>query len=559
VIRVMTLICAAMVVVACAPPDPASPSQGTEPREAVVVPQRALVLAIPTEPAVLEPSMNAGAFNADFDVLTNGFLAYLTPEQQPMPYLAEELPTLERGTWKLLPDGRMETTYKLKRTATWQDGAPITAHDFVFAHRVRTDPEVPAHTAEIERRISRVQAVDDYTLFLDWKQPYSYAGMVHQDYMAPLPRHLIEAMYLTEKERFINGPHWRDEYVGSGPYRVESWQQGAEMVLRAFPGFVLGKPPIDQVNIKFITDRNTILASLRAGAIHTAFNMDYEHGRSLEDAAWLGVVEYWRGNPRHILFQMRDWGNTQRAVHDVRVRRALMHAFDREAMVESLYAGKAPVWDVWFDSSDPAFAAVDRAISKYEYDARKAEMLLREAGWIKGPDGIARNAQGAPLNMSILTNSDDQEALIAGDYWKAVGAPTEMLALTPAQSSDGEYRSKFPAASYSRRGLGYDSLPGATSPHISTPENRWSGFNRSGYSNPILDDVLTRALASVEPREREHLYVEAFRAWTADAAINVTHLQPRVIAYPSEVRGPKQPWVGDTTFIWNLWEWAWTR
>lgn len=559
--RAGALFLTALSLVACATTGPASPGQPASGPEPLAAPQKPLILALRNEVNSLEPSMNGGGNNADFDALTNAYLAYLTPEQQPVPYLAQDLPSLEKGTWKLLPDGRMETTYTLKKHATWHDGAPITAHDFVFAHRVRNDREFPSNTAELERRIGEARAIDDYTLFLDWKEPYLWAGMVHGEYLAPLPRHFLEEMYLTEKDKFINGPHWREEYVGSGPYGVESWQPGVEIVFRAHPRFVFGKPLIDQVVLKFIGDSNTIVANLLAGTVDSSFNttaIAFSQAKALEEAGWPGTVEYWRGNPRLIEFQMRDWGNHQKAVLDVRVRRALVHAIDRQAIVDGLYDGKAPVWDFWLDSSDLAFPAVDRAVTKYGYDPRKAEALLSEAGWPKGSDGIARNPSGDPLSMSLMNftqETDVLEGVLIGGYWKAAGAPTEQIGVAPAQLPDREYRTKFPAASYGRRGLGYRSLLFTTP----SPENRWSGFNYSGYSNPVVDEFLPRALATVDPKEREALYVEAFKAWTADAVIAITHLQPRPMVYARELAGPKHTWVGESAMIWNSWEWKWWR
>jgi peptide/nickel transport system substrate-binding protein len=545
---------------ACGGPGPAGSGQ-TQSSDGAVGPQKPLVIAFRNEPHVLEPSMSSGGSNADFDGLANGYLAYLTAQQQPVPYLAQELPSLEKGTWRLLPDGRMETTYTLKKSATWHDGAPITAHDFVFAHQVRNDREVPANTADVERRISTARALDDYTLFLDWKEPWIWAGMIHGDFMAPLPRHLLEQMYGDDKERFINGSHWRDEYVGSGPYRVEAWQPGVEIVFRAHAGFVFGKPPIDQIVTKFIGDPNTIVANLRAGTVDSAFNnsvIGFAQSKALEEANWPGTVEYWRGNPRYLEFQTRDWGNHQKAVLDVRVRRALLHSIDRQALVDGLYDGKAHVWDFWLDSSDVAFPAVDRAVTKYAFDPNRSESLLREAGWTKGPDGIARNAQGEPLSMSLLNFNQDldvAEGVVLMGYWKAAGAPTEQVGLAPAQLSDGEFRTRFPAASFNRRSLGYRALSFTTP----TPENRWSGFNYSGWSNPVVSELLPRALATVDPGERESLYVEVFKAWTDDAVLAITHLQPRPMAFARGLRGPKETWVGDSAMIWNPWEWEWQR
>ncbi len=554
-----------LLLVACSPSAPAleRARDGMPPAAADARPAaaRTLVLAIATEPGTLDPSQGAGSGNADYAALTNAALAYLTPEHEPRAYLAEVLPTVAQGTWQVFADGRMETTYTLRRSARWHDGEPVTAHDFVFGHRVRMDPEMPATKAEVDRRMSRVEARDDRTLVIEWDSPYLWAGMISGADFPALPRHTLGELYVTDKDGFIGGPHWREQYLGDGPYKLERWDPGIELVLRAHEGFALGRPPIEQIRIRFIADPNAIVANLLAGTVDAAFHssIGFPQNQALEQAGWDGTTEYWRGNPRFLEFQMRDWGNQQPAVRDVRVRRALLHAIDRQALVDGLYAGKAPVHHVWLAPSDPAFPAVDRAITKYAYDPARAEALLGEAGWTKSADGIARNAEGHLLTVPMLNGAaemDQLEAAAVVNQWKAVGVASEIHPLTRSQQRDGEYRSKFPAVAYNRRGIAYDDMVWLSS-RLSGPDNRWSGANRSGYVNATLDRLWPRVTATIDPKEREGILVEALRAMTADAAVTPTHLQPQAMAYRAGLTGPKQPWVGESAQIWNPWEWRW--
>src|SRR5438093_500626 len=112
----LAIVSTMLLLAACAPMGPTSPlaksAQGASPQSSTV--QRPLVVTFSSEVDVLEPSMNSGSGNRDVDALTNSFLAYMTPQQQPMPFLAEELPSIDKGTWRVFEDGHMETTYKLK-------------------------------------------------------------------------------------------------------------------------------------------------------------------------------------------------------------------------------------------------------------------------------------------------------------------------------------------------------------------------------------------------------------------------------------------------------------
>jgi peptide/nickel transport system substrate-binding protein len=548
------------LAVACAGAVPANPNQ-TGRQEAAAPPAKPVVIGFSEEPPNLEPSFGAGGRSREYAALLSGFLAYLSPEQQPVPFLAEELPSLEKGTWTVLPDGRAETTYRLNRRATWHDGKPVTAHDFVFAHQVHLDPAIPATRIEVDRRMAAVQAIDDYTLFIQWTEAYLWAGMVFSPYFAALPRHLLEELYLTDPAAFINGPHWNREFVGTGPYKVERWEQGVELVLRAHEGFVLGKPQVELLILKFVADGNTIVANLLSGSVDVAFysGLGFTQARALEEASWPGAVEYWRGSADWIEFQTRDWGNLQRAVLDLRVRQALIHAIDRRSIIEGLYAGKAAIHHFWLAVDDPAFAAVDRVAHKYDYDPGRAAALLRDAGWTRGGDGQLRDAAGEVLSLPLVseyTEIEQKQATVVADNWKALGIPPEVKVLTVGQQRDLEFRSKLAAVGARNRSLGYESMVW-TSDQVTTAENRWRGNNNVGYVNPVVEELWPRVMVTPDPKQRESLLVEAIRAMTADAVINVTNLQPRAIAYRAGLAGPRHPWSGEGAFTWNAWEWYW--
>jgi peptide/nickel transport system substrate-binding protein len=541
---------------------PAAPSSAIAPGQPAREPaaRKGIVLAISREPTSIEPSLQPQ--NREWSALSSGFLASFSRDQQgPVPYLAEELPSVEKGTWKTLPDGRMETTYTLKKNATWHDGAPITAHDFVFGWTARSDPDMPVHSVNVERRLERAEAIDDHTLFLTWKEPYLWAGMTHLPDFAPLARHKLEQMYREDKPAFLDGPHWREQFIGSGPFRVVSWDPGVELHFSAYDKFVLGKPGVDDVRVKFIGDANTIVANLLSGEIDASFSVSigFPQGQALEQAGWNGKVEYWMGNPRIVEFQGRDWGDTQRAVFDARVRRAALYAIDRQSIVDGIYAGRAWVAYFWLSPLDPSYRAVDQAVAKYEYSPTRAEALLREAGWTRGADGVARNTAGEALYIPIMnqpTEADQIEAAVVVDNWKGVGINSDTYRLSQAEIRDNELRSKFPGMSYGRRNLSLENMVW-TERQVSRAEARWSGQNRPGYVNRTLDEMWANVLGSTDQKEREGWLVQALKIMQDDAMVTLTHLNADVMAYSAGIVGPQEQAVVNTSRIWNVWEWRW--
>ena len=104
-----------------------------------------MVIAVRAEPGTLalKPlSSGSGTSFATGQRVFNATLGIVDGEGVPRPYLAEALPQLNTDTWRLFPDGTMQTTHRLKATAVWQDGTPLSADDFVFAWQVYTEPQI---------------------------------------------------------------------------------------------------------------------------------------------------------------------------------------------------------------------------------------------------------------------------------------------------------------------------------------------------------------------------------------------------------------------------------
>src|SRR5262249_24394537 len=101
---------------------------------------RTLTMAVKYEVPELAPKLPASSGPNTTRRLFNAFLTLIDDAGRQRPYLAQSLPELNTDTWRVFADGRMETTYHLRPGATWQDGAPLTAEDFVFAYQVYREP-----------------------------------------------------------------------------------------------------------------------------------------------------------------------------------------------------------------------------------------------------------------------------------------------------------------------------------------------------------------------------------------------------------------------------------
>src|SRR5438093_118822 len=273
---VVALVAVVVLWSGCAP-SPAPTSRPGEAPAAQVPP--ALAPAAPTsnrtltivninEPVSLNARPLAETFISYFTVrqIFNASLAVLDQRALPRPRLAEAVPQLNTDSWRVLPDGRMETTWKLKPDLVWHDGTPLSAEDFVFAWRLYSTPELGVAVAAPINQMEEVSAPDPRTVVIRWKQVTPQADQLEPDAFGPLPRQVLEERFKAKAwEAIITHPFWTRDFIGLGPFRLTNWEPGAFIEAEGFDRFVEGRAKISRLKIVFRNDVNAALASLLSG------------------------------------------------------------------------------------------------------------------------------------------------------------------------------------------------------------------------------------------------------------------------------------------------------
>ena len=400
----------------CAAPAPSGGAASSGAPEQRVT--KKLVAAIRGDLRTLSEALNNGlggsvAGTREVDLLVNAGLGVIDSAGQHRPRLAEVVPTIENGRWKLFADGRMETTWSLRREAVWHDGEPFTAGDLLFATRVAQDADLPLARSPGYPVVDTVEAPDPYSLVVTWKQPFIDADMLFTQRSSPtvmpLPRHVLEGPYgAGDKNAFLAHPYWTQGFVGTGAYRLRSWTLGSNVVLEANDRYVLGRPKLDLIEVRFILDTNVIVANVLAGEVQLTVG----RGLTIEQAILV------RGEWRHgtvdtpLIQHTSMWPqflNPDPAVMlDLRFRRALYHALDRQQIVDIFLGGLVPVADSIINPDMPEFSAIDPHATRYPYDPNAARRLLEEVPSIsKEADGFYyERATGRRISVEITTRAD---------------------------------------------------------------------------------------------------------------------------------------------------------
>jgi peptide/nickel transport system substrate-binding protein len=562
---------AAIVLVAfagCGPtaPSGAGQSSGTANREQRV--SRTLVMAVRYEPQSLAvvPLRDTGSGVSSTTRLFNAELDLKDGKSEIRPYLAEALPKLNTDSWRVLPDGRMETTYTLKPNLTWQDGAPFSAEDFAFAWKVYSNPTFGLSEGPPLKQMEDVTARDARTVVVRWRETYPDAGALETGFQ-PLPRHILADQYeRLDTEAFIALPFWTSEYVGVGPYRVQRLEPGALIEGLAFDGHVLGRPKIDRVVVRFFADENVAFTNLLAGEVQlaTGRSLRFEHGSTLK-RDWLidkkGTVLFAPDTSRFVASQFRPDLVAPRDLLDARVRKALVSSIDRDALNTVMFEGDGDMSDLFLTrysryervpDMDRAMTEAQRNVAHYPFDERRTAEYMASAGYTKGASGAFTNANGERFSMEVWNHTSpqyDKELAIMVDTWNKVGFEAKPHVLSAAALRDGQLRSSFPALYIASSGR----LQSFVQVSIPNPGNRWSGSNRGSWANQEYEGLWTAFNSTLDPDQRLGQLIGMLKIMNDELPAWVLYFNASIAAHTASLKGPDNGSLD--TDVWNIHEW----
>ena len=308
-----------------------------------------------------------------------------------VPVLAAELPTLANGGVVLTKGGGMDVTWKLRPGVTWHDGRPHTSADVKFTADAMIKGDWKPESTDGFDRIMSVDTPDSLTAVVHYKEVY--APYLMQFLRGTLPKHLLEGRDIDKATDYNRSP------MGTGPYRVAEWKTGEYVLLERAPHYWRGPtyPKIGRILFRFLPNTTTRINQLKAGEVHLVPLVPWDKVRELKAVPALRLNQVLGNGYEHVTLNQRRFP----PFADVRVRRALAHAIDRELLVRTILEGLVTTVN---GPIQPLSWAYEPKVATYAFDPAKAKALLDEAGWKTGPDGI-RLKDGKPLTFTIITQA----------------------------------------------------------------------------------------------------------------------------------------------------------
>jgi len=505
-----------------------------------------LVIGVSQFPTGLHPNLNSHATTSYVLGMAHRPFTTSDADWETICLLCTELPDEANGTARLweTEDGTpgRAIDYAIRPDAVWGDGTPVTTRDVLFVYDMGRDETVGFGNLEMYRNIEKVEVHDDkrFTLFIN-RRDCEYQGI--NDFRV-VPAHLEAALADDRAEyryRTLYETDPTNPGLYFGPYRVTRVEPGATIVLEPNETWWGEPPAFKRIVVRTIENTAALEANLLSGEIDMIAG---EAGITLDQGL---AFEKRHGDDYQVIFQPGliyehiDVMLDNPVLADVRVRRALMYATDREAISERLFEGRQPVAHGGVNPLDSVYYA---DVPKYEFDPQRAIALLEEAGWSEVVDGVRQNAAGERLSFVIMSTAGNRirelVQQVLQSQWRAVGIeltirnePPRVLFGETIRQRNFDHLAMFAWIS-SPQNIPWTTLHSSMIP---TADNNWSGQNYTGYVEPEMDTALTRVREECGDEVQDELWAEIQTRYAEDLPALPLYFRANVFVLPKWLEG----------------------
>ena len=458
------------------------------------------------DPDSLNPLFSYVERQIDLGQLYCETLVTLNDRNQIVPMLALQVPS--RGNGGISADGKT-LVYHLRHGVRFADGVELTSKDVAFTYRAILDPRNPVVDTEAYRAITALETPDRYTVRIRLHHPWAAAAgelFAASDFaFGILPAHAFSSTDVSRAD-------WNAHPFGSGPFRVVRWVRGDEIDL--VPNrYAWRRPRLHRLVFKVVADSNARFDAFRAHEldVDNLTILEVPEARTLHDAALVSVL---RNGFDYLGFQ-----TAKPPTDDVRVRRAIVEAIDRSALIRNTYLGLRPI----LNTEIPAVLwAHDPTVRPLPFDPVRAARELDAAGWHLAGDQRVKN--GVPLDVELISDTRDYnrriQAIVQRDLAQVgVGVTIRMYPNTimyaPASSGGIQYGGRF--------NIMADNLYGGSDPEQS---EQWTcakrppeGANMARFCDPAYDIAYDSQRLTLDRTQRARFFATMQRRIRDEAVL----------------------------------------
>jgi peptide/nickel transport system substrate-binding protein len=428
-----------------------------------------LVIAFDGSPTNLDPRVGTDTYSGRIWDMSASGLIKLTPSGDFTADVAQKWET---------PDDKT-IVFHLNPSAKFQDGRLVTSKDFKFSFDSMMAPAFQSAKKSGYSAVSSFEAPDDHTLIVKLSEPN--AGIFDN-----FPYMLVPQG--ADPNVFSKTP------ILAGAYRVTEFKTDERVTLKAFDGWVGGKPNIPNVIVRIIPDATTRVLELRRGTVNFEINsVPYDQVDQFKKDAAFKVMTSHGGAWQYIAFNLKD-----PILAKKEVREAIAYAIDRNRIVRDLLHGYGEVTDTMFP---PGHWARSGNLPTHPFDPNKAKQLLDAAGY-------KQNGAAPRFKLTFRASTDaetNQQAEMIQQMLKDVGIDMQIQSSEFGTFMEDIKNGRFQLFSLRRSGI---SDPDFYYTIFHSKSLAPNGQNRGYYVNPKVDQLIEQGRATFDRAKRKAIYDE---------------------------------------------------
>lgn len=477
---VFGLVCIMTLGLQAAPaPQPGAPQRGGT-----------LVVVGAVKPDMLDPSIHFNTLANRISRNTHDSLVSMENPNKFVPALAER--------WEVAKDFKTFTFF-LRKDVKFHDGTPLTAEAVKATWERSLDPANNAAQSQLFGKSPKIETPNPSTVRISFAEPHPrFLQQVSLPQLGPGS----PAAWQRMGQAYLMSP------VGTGPFKVEAWQGENTLILARHTDYKWGPsygqnrgaPYVDRIIFRFVPEEAARTLALERREIHIAEEPARQSVNTYQSDQRFQIVQFQvPGLPQNWPFNTTRWPS-----YELAVRRAVVHAIDRERIAKVAFFGTVNVAYGPLTQSNWAFWP--QAKNYHRYDPKRSIEILEGAGFKKNASTGFYEKDGKPLRMRLVTSStDDQvkQGTMVQAMLREVGIDLVVEAMSTAASFARYRNNDYELA---RHGLNTVDPDGLSFAYHSQQVTTAAVSNRGRLSFKALDLMLERGRAATETEERRRVY-----------------------------------------------------
>ena len=452
-------------------------------------------------------------------------------------------------SWENSPDNKV-TTFHLREGVTWHDGKPFTAEDVLFSYEAAMDPDVDAiNKRPAFAKVAKVVKVDDLTVRVTWKEPYSPGFGAWVFYI--MPKHVYQ--YAKGKGEEFNKNPKNSVPVGTGPFKFQEWKRGEKVVLKANEGYFRGRPHLDEMVFKIIPQGQTQMAAYKTGQLDLMTITPDLWKQLKNDQGYMNSTWVFEYGARQFLYIGWNMDGSNPFFSDKRVRQAMTLALNRQGIVDKALDGHGVLASgpFYYQSWD-----CNPGIKPMPHDPAKASALLDEAGWKDSDNNGVRDKGGKPFSFECLLPAGQDQLSQFLEFFqqdlKKIGVDLQIRKLEWSVFLDRTHRHQF-AAYLSGWSLQDDPDPFQllhSSQAKLMADGTGTGQNDFSYRNEEVDRLIEAEQKTFNLEERKKIFWKMHELVADDQPMTFLFWQTNMAGVRNSFQNVRVSRAGYGLFFW---------